>query len=403
MGGNRTARNASENLLDLFERCLRIDVARDHQDRVVRRVPRVVELLEHRTRRFVERSAACRARRDRTAYPRTRSPKPSRSSGRTRSKDPAKLLVRSRRALGSIPTADRARRACGRLRGATRRRDTGWASSTLYCVTAFCVSASESPPSSVSMLATWAAETSRVLPAGDHVLLGVRHSGKTRRRVGRADQVVDDLGRNRRQRDYVRRSPASRCRASRAARPRPAPKRPARHALRDGARPRRRQSGSQNAQTFFRFLPDARKDYAGRTRRSPRSSGCARICFPKRARPRRPGRLARKRPGSRGSARRCRSRSSRSSCRRTRGRAATCSAAQMFAPDEMPTSIPSSRASAARRRDRVVVDDADHFVVDLRVEDRRERSPRPKPCSLCGPGLPPESTGEASGSTAITT
>ena len=62
------------------------------------------------------------------------------------------------------------------------------------------------------------------------------------------------------------------------------------------------------------------------------------------------------------------------------------------APEEMPTSRPSSlalrRAVAIASSDL----DLDDLVIDLGVEDLRHK-PAPIPCSGCGPWGPPESTG----------
>ena len=81
------------------------------------------------------------------------------------------------------------------------------------------------------------------------------------------------------------------------------------------------------------------------------------------------------------------------------GRAATCSAAQTFDPEEMPTRMPSSRARRRAVAIEFVERRLDHFAVNLRVE-HGGTNPGANPCSLCGPGWPPDSTGEASGSTA---
>ena len=82
------------------------------------------------------------------------------------------------------------------------------------------------------------------------------------------------------------------------------------------------------------------------------------------------------------------------------GRPPTSSAAATAAPEEMPTGMPSSSRAACgrcRRRSRC-----------RPSPPRRSRSgrgpsgtkPAPMPWILCGPGWPPERTGESSGSTA---
>ena len=81
------------------------------------------------------------------------------------------------------------------------------------------------------------------------------------------------------------------------------------------------------------------------------------------------------------------------------GRAATCSAAHTFAPDEMPTSMPFFARQPARRCDRVVIDDPDHFVVHLRVEDLRHEARRRSLAACAVPVSPPESTSDCPGST----
>jgi len=68
----------------------------------------------------------------------------------------------------------------------------------------------------------------------------------------------------------------------------------------------------------------------------------------------------------------------------------------MFAPDEIPSSRPSSREGGA-----VAIassNDGDHFAV---TSCRGLRARSPASLSLCGPGLPPERTSEVSGSTVM--
>ena len=55
--GQRLPRDRAEQGRDLCQRRRRIDLARDDQDRVVRRIPRVVELLQHRSGGPLERGA----------------------------------------------------------------------------------------------------------------------------------------------------------------------------------------------------------------------------------------------------------------------------------------------------------------------------------------------------------
>ena len=77
----------------------------------------------------------------------------------------------------------------------------------------------------------------------------------------------------------------------------------------------------------------------------------------------------------------------------------TSIAAAIAAPDEMPTGMPSSRAT--RRAVSKAV-----WLPTVTTSSIRPRSriagtkPAPMPWILCGPGWPPESTGESSGSTA---
>ena len=81
------------------------------------------------------------------------------------------------------------------------------------------------------------------------------------------------------------------------------------------------------------------------------------------------------------------------------GRAPTSSAAATAAPEEMPTGMPSSRATA-----RAVSKAASLLTVTTSSITERSRiagtNPAPMPWILCGPGWPPDSTGESSGSTA---
>ena len=51
-------------------------------------------------------------------------------------------------------------------------------------------------------------------------------------------------------------------------------------------------------------------------------------------------------------------------------------------------------------RKRLVVGDLDDLVDQAGVEDAAGTKPAPMPWILCGPGLPPDSTGESAGSTA---
>ena len=82
------------------------------------------------------------------------------------------------------------------------------------------------------------------------------------------------------------------------------------------------------------------------------------------------------------------------------GRAATSSAAWSAAPDEMPARIPSSRA----RRRAVANASSSVTCTTSSTTERFSTSgtkPAPIPWIRCGPGLPPERTGEPDGSTAI--
>ena len=76
-----------------------------------------------------------------------------------------------------------------------------------------------------------------------------------------------------------------------------------------------------------------------------------------------------------------------------------CDVRGALRPDEMPASMPSSLAS------RRAVTPASSFLTRITSSIRSARStsgtnPAPMPWILCGPGLPPERTGEPSGSTA---
>ena len=79
-------------------------------------------------------------------------------------------------------------------------------------------------------------------------------------------------------------------------------------------------------------------------------------------------------------------------------RPATSSAAWTAAPAEMPARIPSRCASARA----VSSASSSSTVITSSITERSSTSgtkPAPIPWILCGPGSPPESTGEAAGST----
>ena len=82
------------------------------------------------------------------------------------------------------------------------------------------------------------------------------------------------------------------------------------------------------------------------------------------------------------------------------GRLATCSAAQMIAPLEMPTGMPSSLLISFETgpESSSLTLMISSTILTLRLSGTK---PAPMPCSLCGPGCPPESTGDLAGSTAI--
>ena len=83
-------------------------------------------------------------------------------------------------------------------------------------------------------------------------------------------------------------------------------------------------------------------------------------------------------------------------------RRASSPAAQTLAPAEMPTRRPSSRARRARDLERLLAAHRHDLVVDRRRSGPWGRT-RPRcPGCWCGPGWPPESTGESEGSTATT-
>ena len=82
------------------------------------------------------------------------------------------------------------------------------------------------------------------------------------------------------------------------------------------------------------------------------------------------------------------------------GRPATRTAAATLAPELMPARMPSS---LARRRAQVKASSLVTVSTPLsRLVSRfLGMKPAPMPWILCGPGLPPEMTGESAGSTAM--
>src|SRR5664280_1971431 len=83
------------------------------------------------------------------------------------------------------------------------------------------------------------------------------------------------------------------------------------------------------------------------------------------------------------------------------GPAATWRAAQMAAPEEMPTSRPSSSA-ARRARSKASSFSTVMILSMISVSRMAGTKPAPMPWMGCGPFCPPDSTGEAAGSTAMT-
>jgi len=82
-------------------------------------------------------------------------------------------------------------------------------------------------------------------------------------------------------------------------------------------------------------------------------------------------------------------------------REATWNAAVTAAPEEMPQNIPSSMAS--RLAIRIASSEETVIVSSTSSVDKfLGTKPAPIPWILCGPGLPPEMTGDSVGSTAIT-
>ena len=81
-------------------------------------------------------------------------------------------------------------------------------------------------------------------------------------------------------------------------------------------------------------------------------------------------------------------------------RRATSTAAQIAAPDEMPTSSPSSFAErrAIAKASSFFTWMTSSLILVLRMSGTK---PAPMPWIVCGPFTPPDRTGEASGSTAI--
>ena len=81
------------------------------------------------------------------------------------------------------------------------------------------------------------------------------------------------------------------------------------------------------------------------------------------------------------------------------GRSASWDAAYSAAPEVMPTSTPSLRAISlpVENACSVVTVKISSYTWVFKMEGT---NPAPIPCSLWGPGLPPESTGESEGSTA---
>ena len=83
------------------------------------------------------------------------------------------------------------------------------------------------------------------------------------------------------------------------------------------------------------------------------------------------------------------------------GRPATCRAACRAAPQEIPPAMPSARASsrAVRKASSSVTGMTSSITLRSRTSGTK---PAPMPWILCGPLAPPESTGEAAGSTPTT-
>mmetsp|Transcript_28868 Transcript_28868/g.60631 ORF Transcript_28868/g.60631 Transcript_28868/m.60631 type:complete len:206 (-) Transcript_28868:456-1073(-) len=81
------------------------------------------------------------------------------------------------------------------------------------------------------------------------------------------------------------------------------------------------------------------------------------------------------------------------------GRLPTRMAATTAAPEEMPTSTPSS---LARRRAMAMAspDSTCTTSSTMAMSQLPGTNPAPMPCILCGPGFPPERTGDSDGSTA---
>lgn len=72
------------------------------------------------------------------------------------------------------------------------------------------------------------------------------------------------------------------------------------------------------------------------------------------------------------------------------GRRATCNAAQMLAPLEMPTGMPSSRLTSFENRAGVLFVNADDFVNDLGVEIFGNKA-RAQALEFVGSACPPQS------------
>ena len=76
------------------------------------------------------------------------------------------------------------------------------------------------------------------------------------------------------------------------------------------------------------------------------------------------------------------------------GPRADLQAAATAAPEEMPTGMPSSRATARAMSNDVCVGDRDHLVDDRACRELPGTKPAPMPWILCGPGWPPDRTGD---------
>ena len=81
---------------------------------------------------------------------------------------------------------------------------------------------------------------------------------------------------------------------------------------------------------------------------------------------------------------------------------AICNAANAAAPDEIPLINPSSRASLLAVS---IASSLLTYIISF-IKDKSQflgTNPAPIPYILCGPGFPPDKTGDSAGSTAIET